>query len=138
MSTLEELTEALGALWTEPEDDRDLADWKALPQRLLDALKSKRVELVELPEGDNNFWWHGDVWCSPGSGRIRVALDDSRLEVADARDLAASVLAAAVRAEGSTETRKCYCDGGSYEIQEHPFLVNDKCPIHGSTGGEGK
>lgn len=26
----------------------------------------------------------------------------------------------------------CLCDGGAYEVKEHPFLVHPDCPIHGS------
>lgn len=47
---LETIAEALGQLWTEPDDDRDLPDWQALPARLVAALKSQRIQLVELPE----------------------------------------------------------------------------------------
>lgn len=25
----------------------------------------------------------------------------------------------------------CICDGGAYEVNDNPFIVNDECEIHG-------
>lgn len=32
--------------------------------------------------------------------------------------------------------RVCLCDGGSYEIRRHPFVVHTRCPIHGDSVGQ--
>lgn len=29
------------------------------------------------------------------------------------------------------ENTRCLCDGGSYEVKAHPFIVNPDCQIHG-------
>lgn len=29
----------------------------------------------------------------------------------------------------------CTCDGGSYEVRSHPFIVNPQCRMHGALGG---
>lgn len=28
--------------------------------------------------------------------------------------------------------RLCICDGAAFEVKEHPFIVNDRCPLHGA------
>lgn len=72
---------------------------------ILDALKAARIAVVELPEpyreGSEPEWSDGDVWACPGSGRVRIYVQDSRFEANEAREFAADILAAADAAEAS-------------------------------------
>lgn len=75
-----------------------------IARRVVDALKAAGYEVVKLPEpesvqGDVSNWWGGDIWCTPGSGRLRVYVQDARFRVGEALSFAANVVAAARAAE---------------------------------------
>ncbi|OMC07090.1 hypothetical protein [Mycolicibacterium fortuitum] len=78
------------------------ADWA---WHLKAELKAARIAAVELPEpyreGSEPEWSDGDVWACPGSGRVRIYVQDSRFEANEAREFAADILAAADAAEAS-------------------------------------
>lgn len=77
-------------------------------QHQLAALNAARIAIVELPEpyrdGAEPEWADGDVWAQPGSGRVRIYVQDSRFEAGEAREFAADILAAADAAVGARIT----------------------------------
>lgn len=82
--------------------------YRNLAGAALDALKAAGYEVVKLPEpesvqGDVSNWWGGDIWCTPGSGRLRVYVQDARFRVGEALSFAANVVAAANAAEEVTD-----------------------------------
>ncbi|TDZ92105.1 hypothetical protein [Mycobacteroides salmoniphilum] len=121
MSAEEALSEALGRLWTEPEDDRDAADWKALPSRLLDALKANGFAVVELPI--QRIDAYGDVVVgvdladdTPSAKQAKIRIEDrgygpelfttcvpNPLRAVDGVAYAASILSATAAAERDSE-----------------------------------
>lgn len=67
-------------------------------RRILADLHKARIACVPLPEPDDPDlcgWLDDGVTTVPGCGKVRVHLDDPRHDSADARDLAAAILAAA-------------------------------------------
>lgn len=120
MSARDVLAAELGRLWTEPEDDRDLDDWKAIPGKLLDALKASGYAVVELPkpigpDDDGQLYFGdydirvdntggsrvGDVWTDYGLGSEVL----SQIGVFRARYMGIALLAAAAAAERDSEER---------------------------------
>lgn len=66
------------------------------------------VAVIQLPQpedasGDVSDFCGGDVWCTPGSGRVRIYVQDSRFSAEEARSFAADVMAAAVLSEETTK-----------------------------------
>jgi hypothetical protein len=118
---VEVLAETLGQLWTEPEEDSDLAEWRALPGKFVAALKAAGIAVVELPKPHSN--WDGSMtaWKVQQSwggkpyrdGAVNIRVTDGKIIgdgvsnpsdcAADARSYAAALLAAADALEVSYE-----------------------------------
>ncbi|UPH36717.1 hypothetical protein MWT96_20405 [Prescottella equi] len=93
---------------------KDCADWPGGDDEAFDAHVAAHVvaaltnagkTIVELPEAmacsySASYWDGETVWATPGSGKVRIQLEDHRLTAADAQGLAAALLAAARVAEG--------------------------------------
>ena len=110
---VEVLADALGALWTEPEEDSDLTEWQALPGKFVAALKAAGIAVVDLPDPQPN--WDGSLmsWRVQQSwdgkpyrdGAVNIRVTDGKIIgdgvsnpsdcAADARSYAAALLAAA-------------------------------------------
>ena len=66
------------------------------------------LAVIELPEPEVDRvgckgWAEFQVYCAPGSDKVRIAPEDHRQTIEDAREIAAGILAAAKAAEAVSD-----------------------------------
>lgn len=92
-------------------------------------LLTKRPENVldMVPWGEDPKDWPGNVWI--GASVEHQACADERVPLLQAipatvRFLSVEPLVGPIML--------CRCDGGAMQVQRHPFLIADNCPLHGT------